>query len=447
MMAYFIFAMLTPWVLGFALIRACLKQRYGHTLLALGGGYLIGLLLIILGLQLYHLIKQPVNLTVLLMIAWFIALPVLFFLPPKRCTMEEFRLEKAPANWIYMLTICVLLLLLYRWGVSAISLFNKPLLAWDGWLSLSAKAKLLYYDQGIANVQALSDSIEANKHTLVSDSRSYFISLIPTYTALAWGAWDDYWVGLPWLGVSISLVMTAIGGLRYLGAKLLPSVLTGYVIASLPVLNNQVELAAYSEIWLAQGLLLSVMVTAIILRYQKWRLLFILLLAYVSIFLSSDIAWLFLLPLIVMIMWRLFGGFSTIALLAIFCGWLYFSGHLLAFDFTSGGKLSTDKQIMTFVQVWLIQDNWHYLWLSGVGSLLLIAGGQIVTGAERVFSLLITAGLTVLLMMLWLASDAINQGITDDFNRMMLCFVPVIALIPVSVYQLVIRDEDSLPVI
>ncbi len=446
MMAYFIFAMLTPWVLGFALIRACLKQRYGHTLLALGGGYFIGLLLMVLGLQLYHLIKQPVNLAALLLIAWLIVLPILIFLPSKRCTMAEFRLEKAPANWIVILTFCLLLLLLYRWGLSMISLFSKPVLPWDDWLSLSAKANFFYYNQETVNLQALSGSIEANQHALVIDSPPYFISLIPTYTALAWGVWNEYWLGLPWLGVCVSLVITTIGGLRYLGARLLPSVLSGYIIASLPMLDRQIGLALYSEIWLAQGLLLSVLLTVMILRYQEWRLLFILLLTYISIYLSSDTVWLFLLPLMVMIIWRLFGAFSTIALFAVFCCVLYFSGNLPIFDFTSGG-LSSVEQVTTLIQAWLIQDNWHYLWLSAVGSLLLIAGGQRVTGAERAFSVLTTAGLTLLLIMLWLAFDAVNQGISDDFNRMALCFVPVFALIPAGVYQLVTRDEDSLPVI
>ncbi len=436
MMAYFIFAMLTPWVLGFALMRACLKQRYGHTLLALGGGYFIGLLLMILGLQLYHLIQQPVNLVALLLIAWLVILPVLIFLPSKRCTMDEFRLEKAHPNWIYIITFCLLLLLLYRWGLSGIALLHKPILPWDSWLSLSAKAKFFYYQQGISDLQVLSNTVKTDGETLVIREAPYF-TLIPTYTALAWGAWNDYWVALPWLGVSISMVMTVIGGLRYLGARILPSVLTGYAIASLPVLNNQIERAVYSEIWLSQGLLLSVLLTVIVLRYQEWRLLFILLLAYASIYLSTDSAWLFWLPLIVMIIRQLLGGFFTLALLVVLCLVYYFSGNLLP----------TGEQITMLIKVWLIKDNWHYLWLSGIGSLLLITAGLNATGAERAFSLLITAGLTVLLMMLWLALNTVNQEITDNFNRLIVCFVPVFALIPAGVYQLVTRDEDSLPVI
>ncbi len=146
--AFFLFALLMPWILGFAIVKPFLKQRYGYMAFALGAGYVLGWFVTTLILRIYDYFQRPFELYEIVAVECIVAFPLLF-LKARQCSIEELRLEKAPSSLSYFLAIMIVVLLLYRLGLTAVDLLSKPVFPWDGWLSWSAKAKMFYYSQEI----------------------------------------------------------------------------------------------------------------------------------------------------------------------------------------------------------------------------------------------------------------------------------------------------------
>ncbi len=277
-LALLLLALLTPWVLGYALLKPFLKQRYGYRALALGGGYLLGWLLMAVVLYGYHLWQRPVAVLEILIAAWCAILPLLW-LKAKPCTIEELRLEKAPSNMAYFLSLLLVLLLLYRWGVTLVDLWFKPLLPGDAGLAISIVAKHFYLQGTMPlNLTLQADAVEP----------SSLLALIQTYATLAWGRWDESVIHLPWLGVSIAMVFAVFGGLRYLGAKLLPAMLCACATVSFPLSDAAGNLGCSAQVWVALALLVAVMLWVIILTYHEWRLLLPLVIVILVLCLSKS---------------------------------------------------------------------------------------------------------------------------------------------------------------
>lgn len=453
-MFYFIVAMLTPWLLGFVVVRTLLKQRYGYLSFALGAGYPVGLFLMMLGLRFYEYLERPFSLNILLIFAWAITLPLLALFPAKPCTIEELRLEKAPSNWVYLVAMGLVALLLYRWGFFAIDLTNEPVFSWKR--ALSAKSAFFYYQQNIpiSSEYLSSAGINLPNNTIALPD---FASLIQTYTALAWGDWNDKVISFPWLLANIALFFSTLGGLRYLSIGLLPSILTAYAVVSFPIIDAYVNSGGYSEIWGTLSLLLSVLSLTMILVHNEWKLLFLLLLAMVAIYVAKQLASVFLLVLPLLIVWRFLGGVVTIIFVLGIgtLGYLFnlfpmqaihaFFNNLIVSNAVNP-NITTIKQPLVIANE-LMQDNWHYLFLSGLISLLYLFKKRRKHQSDQALLLLIIAAVSmffIMLSMLYIPSIGNSDG---DFNRITLYVAPILMLIPVCIYQLVSKDEETIPTI
>ncbi len=457
--AFFLFALLIPWLLGFAVIKPFLRQRQGYLPFALGVGYLLGWFLTILILRAYDYFQRPFDIIEIVIIECIITLSLLF-IKAKYCIIEEQRLEKAPSNFTYFLVIFLTLLLLYRWGLTAVDLFSKPVSPWDGWASWSAKAKIFYYFKEIPELSRGDIPFWYSSHPEIKAaagaSHPYFISLVQTYSAMAWGDWDDNMVNWPWLGASVAVVLVVFGGLRYLGVKLLPSFLTVYAVVSLPVWDTHISLSSYADIWVGFALLVASFLLVIVLSYREWRLLACLFTILLIVYLTKHTALVFTLPLGIVVLWRFLGGFTTITVLvflALGIYWLY--GNLtidIATEMTkilgSGtGALFSYNPVLTEVwREWMIADNWHYIFIASTGCLVLLASKAI--NRQRQFKLLIVAGIAAFLMMLvitFLTTKISAELFIGYFNRVTLYFIPIFVLIPASVYSLLDKDENTIP--
>ncbi len=459
-LAFFLFALLMPWLLGFAAIKPFLKQRYGYMAFALGAGYVLGWFVTTLILRIYDYFQRPFDMTETVIIECIIALPLLF-IKARHCSIEEQRLEKAPSNLIYIFATLLVLLLLYRWGLAAVDLFSKPVYPWDGWSTWSAKAKVFYYSQEIPPLATgyvpFWQFTDTEMQTASDVRHPYFIPLVQTYSAMAWGNWDDSIVNWPWLGASIAMVLVVFGGLRYLGMKLLPSLLTAYAVVSLPVWDTHISLGCYADIWVGFVLLVATFSLIILLSYSEWRLLVLLFIALVIVYLTKHSALVFILPLGIVVLWHFVGGFTTIAMLvflALAIYWLYVN---LTIDVVTkmtqilgsgtGTLFSYNPVAVEVWREWFTIDNWHYVFVIVIGSLLLFVVRK-KNERQLQFTLLIIAGVAVFLMMLvitFLTTKMSTEVFAAYFNRVTLYFMPIFVLIPASVYSLLNKDEGTIP--
>lgn len=480
---FFLLAMLLPWILGFALIKPLLKQRRGYLFFAMGAGYVLGWFIAVLFLRLYDYLERPFSIGEIIALECIIVVPLLFMRAGK-LRVDEVQMEKAPPRVVWFLLGSMLLLLCYRWGLTAIDLFSKPVFPWDGWYSWSAKAKAFYYAKELplllGEPVAFWETTESKVAFVGGQGHAYFISLVQTYTAMAWGEWFDGIVGLPWLGLGIATVFLVVGGLRYLGSSLLVAILTAYAVISLPMFDIHISLGSYADVWVGVTLFCVICLLVMLLTYGEWLLMFPLSIFIILVYFTKHSALIFVIPIILIFLWQVLGSFRTMLLL--FClvvaggVFILFTGtdKLLSFlqPFIHGGltkdMLAFNPVFHLVLGVWGGADNWHYALSSACLSLLLLfflmvsfGNGSrsalmeallplvcfdrlfIETDAKykvnkvRPFVLLIISVLSLLLVLL--AIIFLTQKIQATYfmtviNRASLYVFPTLCLIPVSVF-------------
>ncbi len=354
----------------------------------------------------------------------------------------------------YFLSLLLVLLLLYRWGVTLVDLWFKPLLPSDAGLAISIVAKHFYLQSTMPlNLTLQADAVEP----------SSLLALIQTYATLALGRWDESVIHLPWLGVSIAMVFTVFGGLRYLGAKLLPSMLCACAAVSFPLSDASGNLGGSAQVWVALALLVAVMLWVIILTYHEWRLLLPLVIVILVLCLSKSAILIAAGVLLLVVLWRVVGGFLTTVLLGllVFIGVVngdYLSDLLQSLlGAVPPGEmllLNADTRFSDYpIVAWLWQqviktDYWHGLITATAGSLLLLLISTQRTQA-RGMTLLIVAAVAALLMLLLINgfSIAAPMLLATHANYLMLIVAPVVTLISLCVYHLLSKDDETLPLI
>lgn len=414
-------AIIMPWILGFSVVKPLLKQRYGYRSLAWGVGYPVGWFLVTVLIHVCDVWARPLDVMELLAVQTVIALPLLL-MPARRCSMEEQRFEKASANIVYFVVFVLSLALLYRWALLALELL-------DG--------------KGF--------DIDPTKATSGQD----FVTLVKFYISLTWG---NHAVGaLPWLGVAIASALALFGGLRYLGAPLLAAFLGVYALSSVPLWTLNVTTLA-ENYWTGLALLCLTLLVVISLVYREWRMLPVIAALITLVWLSDRLALLFVIGLV----WVIICYYSNVFLALMFVGGAvalaYFKGLLpsfLAMLSSWGLELSNDFPEASTIfhalwQYWQMSNEWHYLLVLCVLSLLILLIRPINIGEQR-FAFLASVGVGnaavvgLLIALLPLSTQGSEQAkaimISHLVHFISPYFLPLLALIPVSIYQLTVLEE------
>lgn len=109
-----ILALVVPWILGFAIVRACLNRRYGYRAFALGFGYVLGFFITQLLFRLYTYIGRDFVFYEIIGAELALALLLLFFCKARLCSIDELRIERKLPNTLRLL---VLLIFVFYWFV------------------------------------------------------------------------------------------------------------------------------------------------------------------------------------------------------------------------------------------------------------------------------------------------------------------------------------------
>lgn len=460
-MVLFCLILLMPWILGFALLKPFLQQRQGYVLFSLGAGYVLGWFVITLIFRFYGYLQRPFDIYELAVIVSVAACSLLFIKTEKGNYLEPEIVNSTFNN--RLLAALVILPLLYRWGLSGVDLLSKPVFPWDGWYSWSAKAKAFYYAQDTiplyGEVTPFWNTDSVNVAFVGGQEHPYFVSLIQSVTATAWGSWDDNIVNLPWLGLSVACALIIVGGLRYLGADLLPAVLTSYAVVSLPIFDTHISLGSYADVWVGVALLISAFLLVMLLLYKKWRLLLPLCIFLLIVYMAKNSALVFIAALLYTAVWFYLGARRSVALLVFFAllAILYLIGkEWLAIELPESlqnllpgsfrGEIIAHNPVYGDVwREWLIYDNWHYTIIACLASLAFIFLPRQKNNRLSGFSLLIVVGVLSLLLMLaitLLTKNIPPKYFVTIFNRASLYFIPVLLMTPVGIFYL-LRDNKQ----
>ncbi len=406
----FLLDWLIPWILGTVVSLACLKRRYGYWSLAIGSGYLLGLLITLLT-QKY---VTSVGLFGVLLSEAGLAAVIAFFFRAKRCTIEEQRLEEAPPNWAYLVSLVLVLLLVARFLI-------------------------MYWYLGSVSPEVLSSNFQPItlplwKMTSWGVSLSDWSMLNQHYGNHLLGS-NSVWMYLPWLAVGVALGFIVFGGLRYVGCRLLPATLGTYMVLSLPFMMGVGALANLLSIAVIAYYFWLLILLAVLIGFSEKRLVLLVVAAVLVV--SAYQYWLLfaLITMIAYVIGRYVNMFVALASTVV----LIIVGFILV-----GADV---HHIITLLkQATLVEYRWHFAILSALISFVFFIFYRYrrdVSALELVF----IGGVVVLFAMLgWLLFGQ-HSGDSHDVVAMMAYFTPLLCLIPVTVYQLTTQDQDSLPVI
>ena len=136
----------------------------------------------------------------------------------------------------------------------AVEIITQPLYPWDAWAAWVYRAKAWFLSGGIAGITSPSYWATVNSADLYTfDAWSYppFASIIPYWAALSLGRWSETLINLPVFFAGLAIGMGLYGQCREHGLNILYSLMTCYLLFSIPLLGTHLALAGYADIWMA----------------------------------------------------------------------------------------------------------------------------------------------------------------------------------------------------
>lgn len=320
----------------------------------------------------------------------------------------------------------------------------RPVYPWDAWSVWMVKPKAWFLSgeyHAFVDAKAWFAGAEALR-TLPAAGYPELSSHLQLLLAVAAGEWNEPLLLLPWFLLFIAMLLAFTGAGIRLGCPPVACVIVTYLLASLPLLNAQIALAGYLDLWVAAVLMLALSSWLLWRRERRWPLLLATFaLAICLVLLKREgLVWCCLLLALVgydrlsspwrrRVLWTAFAVVAMLVFMAVgFGGWIDERlGHLavpgvrsLSLGWRSGG--------LVLVSALFVHANWHLLALLLVAVPLLRWRVLREDAEARLLGLFVLAAWVALLMLFCLtpASEwAMRQTAT---NRLVLQLVPTMLL-------------------
>ena len=444
-----------PWLAGALWLRALWGEApAGIWPLALGYGYLLGLLVATVLLRTQAMFGLPVGFWGPFAVMALLALAGGWLswrrtAPPGPLSMNGEGGAKTKLGWSRLLWALLLIWLGLRLAGLALEVWWRPLYPWDAWTTWMVRpkvwAELQHLVPFVAPSHWLADPT-GSAYAIEAWAYPHTVPLLALWPTLAYGAWNETAAHLPWLGCAVALGLGFYGQARRWGVSALTALIFTWLLLSLPLLNSHVALAGYADLWMTavfglaaiaffqwardgdrrQGLLALLMALAgplVKVEGAVWLLLFI------PALLVARLRWPWLLAAALAaaalgLGWWLAGGvvFSIPGL-----GEFHFTPELIQAPYVGrfglGYRGSWDPVVMNF----FVLANWHLL-----GYLLVLTAGVALAlavrrGAERwrwAQATFVASSLLALFVLFFLTDAQLWAEQYTSINRVVLEFVP-----------------------
>ncbi len=257
-------ALILPWMAMTLWLRLLWPEPTpGRWPMVLGYGYLLGMTGSAGLLWLQGVVGWPLGSRILLLVSGLLLVAALLLLGQrKNLGIVMVRVNGQLNFWRGLAFGLILLWVIARFVGLALEVWWQPLFPWDAWTTWGARAKVWSELQTLApfvSPEAWMEDRTGTLYTIEAWDYPATISLIAAWPTLALGIWNETAANIPWLGVALALGLGFYGQARIWGASSLTAMVFVWMLLSIPLLNTQVALAGYADLWLATALGLAMM--------------------------------------------------------------------------------------------------------------------------------------------------------------------------------------------
>lgn len=464
-----------PWLAGTLWVRVLWRDAApGVWPLALGYGYVLGLLAALLLLHVQAALGLPLTVVGPASVLGLLALAggVLAW---RRTAVEPPHPDPSPRGgrefwrlglkWQTLLLALLLVWIGLRLAGLALEIWWRPLYPWDAWTTWMARprvwAELQQWAPFVDPQRWLADP-SGIVYTIPAADYPDAVSLLALWPTLAFGGWNEAVAHLPWLGVALALGLGFYGQARWWGASPLVALIFVWLLLSQPMLNTHVALAGYADLWLAAVFGLAV---CAFLQWARtgdcWQGVLALLLALACPWIKREgLIWALLLLPAAAVVWTprrrwpwLAGG---AALLAV----LWFAAGGIAFTVAGLGEIRLTPEVVQLPWLGRFDLHYHDVWGAVVRNLLLLGNWHLLGYlllASVLFSLptiaaepwrlaggvLVGSGLLMLFVLFFFTEAYVWAEQYTSINRVFLHFVPALLFWVMAVFQPPLKPSAS----
>lgn len=425
----------------------------GRWPLALGYGYVLGMLAVTLLLRAQAALGWRLDATAPLVILVLVALAGGWRLWRQRgshCgqSAESNRRYQQP-RWQWLLFALLLGWLGWRFAILAQELWLRPLYPWDAWTTWAVRprvwAELRELVPFVASPIWLADPTGA-AYTIEAWTYPLTVPLLALWPTLAFGTWNETAANLPWLGAALALGCGFYGQARGWGASPLIALIFTWLLLSLPLLDTHIALAGYADFWLATVLGLAV------IAFWQWArtgdrgqgLLAVLLALACPLIKLEGAVWLVLLIPALLVVWLRGWPLRIVVAAAVILGIGWWAVGGVAFTLPGLGDYRLTPALIQapplgifnlgyrgtwdpVVQNFLVLANWHLFWylaLSVAGLAVLAAVRRPVERWQRAQLVFIGFSLAALFVLFFMTDAQRWAEQYTSINRVFLDFIP-----------------------
>lgn len=448
-----------PWLAGALWVRGLWRTAPpGRWPLALGYGYLLGLLATALLLRAQAAASLPMDFVNPLIILLLLALAgggltgwrnrSHFPAVAKDRNWNGQEMQQPAPGWQLILFILLLAWLGWRFFILAQEIGWRPLYPWDAWTTWLVPAKvwseLQQWVQFVDPQQWLADT-RGSVYTIEAWHYPQAITLLALWPTLAFGNWNESIAHLPWLGAALALGLGFYGQARLWGATPLSALIFVWLLLSLPMLDTHVALAGYADLWLATVFGLAACAFLQWARTRDWRQgLLALLLALACPWIKHEgLVWASILLPAALWVWtpRRYWPWLSGGVIVLLIVWFVADGFV--FSVAGLGEIRLTPEVIElpplgrfelhYHDVWgpvvrnlLLLGNWHLLGYLLLAALLIGLPAVIAEPWRLAGLVLVLSGLLVLFILFFFTDAHHWARQYTSFNRVFLHFTPAL---------------------
>ncbi|MEI2742093.1 MAG: hypothetical protein V9G63_06610 [Candidatus Competibacter sp.] len=162
--------------------------------------------------------------------------------------------------WQRLLFAVLLAWLGWRLAGLAQEIWWRPLFPWDAWTTWTVRprvwSQLREWAPFVDPQRWLADPT-GSAYTIEAWTYPATVPLLALWPTLAFGAWNETAANLPWFGAALALALGFYGQARFWGASPWVALLFTGALLSLPILNTHIALAGYADLWMASAFSLA----------------------------------------------------------------------------------------------------------------------------------------------------------------------------------------------
>ncbi len=252
--------LLLPW-LGGTLWLVFVESRFNHNLRPnrfrqTGYGFFLGYVVLFLSIIISNQTLRTVPWAGIMSFLLIFTLTggLLAWRSHKPAEVAASSLPSTLSPMIKVLTSITIILMAIHLVFIAVEIFTQPVYPWDAWLAWVYRAKAWFLAGGITEfVNGTGWATATSKDIYTIDAFGYplFPSVIPYWAALSLDRWSETLVNLPVLFAGMAIGMALYGQCREHGLSVVASLISCYLLYSIPIFGTHLALAGYAEIWMA----------------------------------------------------------------------------------------------------------------------------------------------------------------------------------------------------